>query len=138
MPEHPQLAIIKLSCSIRFHCLIYAKILVITCKYLSCVTTRMVIQNKIFKQIKKVFLLADTTKHCFKSYTTFILLRKTLPFMEKFKLTSESTHLCFHTVGKHKKSIVIKQVRNRIQIICIIVIIGILHIYRILFQLNKK
>jgi len=138
MPEYTQLTPVKLSCSISFHCFVHTKILMITGKYLSCISSRMVIKDKVLKQIKEVSFFTDTAQHCFKSYAPRFFFRKTFPFMEKLKLTSQSAHFCFHAIREHKKSIVVKQMRNSILIVGVIIIICILHVNSILFKFYKK
>ena len=138
MPENTQFTIIQFSCCIGFHGLIYAKILMISGKDFSCMSTGVVIQNKVFKQIKEVFFLANTTEHCFKGNATLIFFCKSLPLMEKLILTAKSTNLRLCTIRQHKKRIVIKQMRNCILIICIIIIVCVLHIDCIFFQFYKQ
>ena len=61
-----------------------------------------------------------------------------VPLMEKFIFATESTYLCFCSVGQHKKCVIIEQMRNCVKIIGIIISISILNINIISFQFHKK
>ena len=49
--------------------------------------------------------------------------------MEEFIFAAQRADLGLGPVGKHKESVVIEQVRYRILIIGIVVIVGVLHVY---------
>ena len=98
----------------------------------------MVKQDEVFQQVKEVFFFADTSQHSFQRYAPLLLLIQSFPLMEKFILTAQSTYFGFHAVGKDEKSIVVEQMWNSIQIVCIVVGISILHIHCALFQFHKQ
>ena len=138
MPEHTEFTIVQFTGFIRLYRLIYTKILMVSCKNFSCLSVRMIIQNKILQYVKKILFLTNTSKHCFQCYASFLLLRKALPLMKKFIFTPQCSYLCLRSIREHQKCIIVEKLRNCIKIICIIIRICVLHIYRILFQFDKK
>ena len=129
MPEHAQLTVVQLSGFVGFDCLVHAEILVVPGQYLCRMSSGMVKEDKVFQQIQEIFLFANAAKHGFQRHAALFLLRQTLPFMEEFVLAAQRTDLGLCAVGKHKESIVIEQVRYRILIIGIVVIVGVLNVY---------
>ena len=91
----------------------------------------MIVKNEVLQQIKEVLLFTDTAQHGFKRHTALFLFVKAFPFMEEFIFAAQRADLGLGPVGKHKESVVIEQVRYRILIIGIVVIVGILHVYGI-------
>ena len=138
MPENAQLAVIQLPCLICFYRLIDTEILMVTGKYLCGVSSGVVKENKVFKEIEKVFLLANAAQHGFQCDAALFFFVKTLPFMEEFILAAEGTDFRFCAVGEHQKGVVIEQMRDRILIIGVIVCIGILYVNIIAFQFYKQ
>ena len=92
-------------------------------------TAGVVVKNEVLQQIEEVLFLADAAQHSFQSHAALLFFIKTLPFMEEFVLAAQRTDLGLCAVGKHKESIVIEQVRYRILIIGIVVIVGVLNVY---------
>ena len=58
--------------------------------------------------------------------------------MEEFIFAAQCSHFGLCSIGQHKKCIIIKQLRYCIKIVCIVICVCILHIYRILLQFYKK
>ena len=110
----------------------------ITRKDFGGVAARMVVQNKVFKQVKEVFFFANAAQHGFKRNAACVRFVQTLPFMEKLIFAAERADLCLHTVGEDKKRVVIKQLRNGVLIIGVVIGISILHVNVIAFQLDKQ
>ena len=138
MPEHTQLAVVQLAGLIGFDRLIDAEILVVPGKDFCCMPTRVVKQDEVFQQIKKVFLFADAAQHGFQRHAALFLFRQTLPLVEELIFAAQRADLGFRSVGEDQKSVVVKQMRNGILIVGVIVGVGVLHIHRVLFQLYEQ
>lgn len=91
-----------------------------------------------FQQIKKVFLFADAAQHGFQRHAALFLFRQTLPLVEELIFAAQRADLGFRSVGEDQKSVVVKQMRNGILIVGVIVGVGVLHIHRVLFQLYEQ
>ena len=93
------------------------------------VATGVIIENKVLQQIEEILLFADAAQHSFQSHTALLFFIETLPLMEEFILASQRADLGLGAVREHEKSVIVEQMRNRILIICIVVIVGVLHVY---------
>ena len=129
MPEHAQLAVVELPCLVCLDCFVDTEILVVTGKDFHRVAAGVVVKNEVLQQIKEVLFFADAAQHRFQSHAALLFFVKTLPFVEKFIFAAQCADLGLGPVGKHKESIVIEQVRYRILIIGIVVIVGVLNVY---------
>ena len=129
MPKYTQLAVVKFPCRICFNRFVYTEILMVTGKDFYRAAVGMIIKYKVFQQVEKILFFTDSAQHCFKSYAALFFLIQSFPFMEKLIFTSQCTDFCLQTVGEHKESIIIKQMRNGILIIGIIIIVGVLYVY---------
>ena len=58
--------------------------------------------------------------------------------MEELILAAQRTDLGFRSVGEDQKSVVVKQMRNGILIVGVIVGVGILHVHRVLLQFDEQ
>ena len=138
MPENAQFSVVQLPALVSLDRLVDPEILVVPGENFGGMPAGVVIENEVFQQIQKVFLLADTPQHGFQGHTALVLLRKALPFVEKFIFAPQSTHLGLCPVGEDQKGVVIKQVWNGVQVVGIVVCVSIPHIYGVLFQLHKQ
>ena len=129
VPEHAQLAIVELP---RFVCLdrfVDAKVLMVTGKDFYGVAAGVIIEDKVLQQIEEILLFADATQHSFQSHAALLFFIKALPFMEEFIFASQRADLGLGAVGEHEKCIIVEQMRYRILIIRIVVIVSVLHVY---------
>ena len=110
----------------------------VPCENLHCLPVGMIIKDEVLIQIKEILLLADTPEHGFQRHTTFIVLGQALPLMKEFIFAAKCSNLCLHTVGEHKKCVVIEQKRNSILVICVVIRISILHIHIIPLQFYEQ
>lgn len=101
----------------------------VTGKNFYSIATGVVKKDEILQQIKEVLFFANTAQHRFKGHAALLFFVKTLPFVEEFIFTAQRTDLGLGAVGEHKKCVIVEQVRNRILIIRIVVIVGVLHVY---------
>ena len=129
MPEHAQLAVVELPCFICLDCFVDTEILVVTGKDFHRVAAGVVVKNEVLQQIKEVLFFADAAQHRFQSYAALLFFVKTLPFMEEFVLAAQRTDLGLGAVRQYKEGVVIEQMRYRILIIGIVVIVGVLNVY---------
>ena len=58
--------------------------------------------------------------------------------MEEFIFAAQRADLRFQSIGEDQESVVVKQVRYRIQIVGVVICIGILNIYVGIFQFNEQ
>ena len=58
--------------------------------------------------------------------------------MEELVFAAQCTNLGLHAVTEHQESVVVEQVWDGVQIVGVVVVVGVLHIYGILFQLHKQ
>ena len=138
MPEHTQFSLAQFSLRIGLYRLIDAEILMVSGQNLHRPTVGVIEEDKVFKQIQKVFLFADAPQHRRQRYTAGILFFEALPFMEKFILAAQSADLRLHSIGEHQKGIVMEQERYGVQIIGVIIRIGIFHVHIVAFQFNEQ
>ena len=129
MPEHAQLAVVELSCFICLDRFIYTEILVVTGKDFYSIAAGVVIKDEILQQIKEVLFFADAAQHRFQGYDALLFFVKALPFMEEFILAAQRADLGFGAVRQYKEGVIIEQMRYRILIIGIIIIVGVLYVY---------
>ena len=138
VPEHAELAVIQLSGGVGLDRLVDAEVLVVAGQNLGGAPARVVIEDKVFKQVEEVFLFADTAQHGFQRDAARLLLAEALPFVEEFVLAAEGAHLGLHAVGEHEEGIIIEQMRDRVQIVRVVVGVGVLHVHCGVFELHEQ
>ena len=138
VPEHAQLAVIELPGRVGLDRLVDAQVLVVAGQNLGSAAAGVVIEDEVFKQVEEVFLFADAAQHGLQLNAAGLLLVETLPLVEEFILAAESAHLGLHPVGEDQKSVIVEQVRDRVQIIRVVVGVGVLHVHRGVFQLHEQ
>ena len=138
VPEDAELAVIQLPGGVGPDRLVDAEILVVARQNLGGVPAGVVIEDEVFKQVEEVFLFADAAQHGLQRDAPGLLLVQTLPLMEKLVLAAEGADLGLHAVGEHKESVVIEELRDRVQIVRVVVGIGVLHVHRGVFELHEQ
>ena len=138
MPEDAELAIVELARGVGIDRFVDAEILVVARQDLGGAPAGVVKEDEVFKQVEEVFLFADAAQHGFQRDAAGLLLVQTLPLMEKLVLAAEGADLGLHAVGEHQESVVIKELRDRVQIIPVVVGVGVLHVHRGVFELHEQ
>lgn len=97
-----------------------------------------VIEDKVFKQVEEVFFPADAAQHGLQRDAAGLLLIEALPLVEELVLAAEGAHFGLHPVGEDQKGVVSEKVRDRVQIVRIVVGVGVLHVHRGVFELHEQ
>ena len=138
VPEHAQLAVIQLPGRVGLDRLVDAQVLVVARQDLGGAAAGVVIEDKVFKQVEEVFFPADAAQHGLQRHAAGFLLVEALPLMEELILTAERADLGLHPVREDQKGVVIEEVRDRVQIVRVVVGVGVLHVHRGVFQLHEQ
>lgn len=137
VPEHAQLAVVQLPGRVGLDRLVDAQVLVVASKDLGGAAAGVVIEDEVFKQVEEVFFPADAAQHGLQRDAAGLLLVEALPLVEKLVLAAEGAHLGLHPVGEDQKSVIVEQMRDRVQIVRVVVGVGVLHVHRGVFEFHE-
>ena len=101
-------------------------------------SSTMVVEDEVFQQVQEVLFLTDTSEHRGQFDVASFLFRQSFPLVEELPLRVYGTHTCLQSVAEHDEGIMVEQLRNRIEIVTIILIEGIHHFHVVVLQFHKQ
>ena len=101
-------------------------------------STGMVKQDEVLQQVHEVMLLADAEQHGLQIDCADFIFFQTLPLVEEIKLGAHRADLCLQSVGEHQEGVEMEELRDGIQVVGVVAVVGVLNVNGVLFELDKQ
>ena len=138
MPEDAQLPVVELARLVRPDGLVHAEVLVVLREDFGRGPVGTVVEDEVFEEVEEILLPADAAQHGLQRHAPLVLFRQTLPFVEEPVLAAERPHLRRQPVGEDQERVVVEKMRDRVQVVGVIVLVGVPHVHRRLLQLHEE
>ena len=117
VPKNSQLTLLRLALTYCRDGTVDAMKLVIAGDDLPCAASGFIKQNEVFHQIEKITLLTHTLEQRLHIHRARRFLIQTFPLVEVPPAAGDRTDLRLLTVAEHHNGIVVKQVRNGVEVV---------------------
>ena len=138
MPEDAELALARLAVAVGFDRVVHAEELVVLGEDLVDAAIGVVVEDEVFQQVEEIRFVTDAPQHGAEIGAPLVRLGEALPLVEELVLAAEGADARVLAVAQDEKGVVVKELRDGVAVVAVVVDIGVLDVDGVLLELHEQ